>query len=185
MREMTDKIECFLCKREIAGSIALRINDEGEERLICENCYFDGELDFFSVMTGGQGVKVPVKIVASIISTELSNKIYWMHNGMLTKEEVKEFFDYRLANIEVIDYQLVQKVAYYTLFYSENIVFTTYLGMKARGEDTKEYLEENLEMCKKLRWSKSNLDNTSDVKEATGIVDNMINVCLDYGTDPM
>ena len=125
---------------------------------------------------GGIPVKVPVDKVKEIITTELSNSFHYQFSEVVTKEEVLMFLN------NVADNKTLKKIAYYVLFYTENLVFSVYLLILAREglKRAEEYLKEHKELLEKLR------EIYKEVKTAPSHdqVQKMLDLCLNYAIDP-
>jgi len=128
---------------------------------------------------GGKKVELSLEEVKEIVTTKLSNNPFWMNNGMLTKEEVRAFFD-RSADLD-----LVKRCCYYILFYAENVVFLTYLFQRANfpeiAENYKKHMMPTLERLRKLH---ERAKAASDLSAAYEIAEEMINASLQAVIDP-
>jgi len=133
-----------------------------------------GEVMGFTLMNGKR-VAIKTKLAKRIITTELSNSIYWMHNGMLSRSEVLKFLERKAER------NLVKKVCHYILFYAENLVFTNVLFTAGEGErEMQDYLSVHLPLLEKLRKLYSSVDNNPQ-----RIAEEMLSNCLDMGIDPL
>jgi hypothetical protein len=127
-----------------------------------------GEVMSFTLMNGKR-VAIQTKLAKRIITTELSNQIYWMHNGMLTREEILDFLENRY------DEELLKKIAYYILFFAENLVFTNILFTASESEkEMQDYLKAHIPLLEKLR----ELYRSCKVAE-------MLDECMEMGIDPL
>ena len=130
-------------------------------------------------VVGGKKVELSLGEVKEIVTTKLSNNPFWMNNGMLTKEEVRAFFD-RSADLD-----LVKRCCYYILFYAENIVFSAYLFQRANfpeiAENYKKHMMPALERLRKLH---EKAKAASDLSAAYEIAEEMIYTSLQAVIDP-
>lgn len=132
------------------------------------------------IVVGDKEAEVSNDFIKELVTTDLSNNPYWMHNSMLSKEEVSQFL-----NGNVSDPVLLNRIAYYTLFFSENIVFSTCLLIKANeGEkDMMEHAELHKPVLQEIRslYEKA-VDSTENKTE---IIRKMISVGRVYAIDPL
>jgi len=156
-----------------------------------------GEVMGFTLMNGKR-VAIKTKLVKRIITTELSNQIYWMHNGMLTEDLVMRYLN---PKEEVIYDHELKKVAYYILFFAENLIFTNILFTASEGEkEMQDYIKTHIPLLEKLRELYKGFDKiealyelsedeqdalAGQVPSAWGIVTRMMELCLDMGIDPL
>jgi len=131
------------------------------------------------VLVNGREVKASHGEVQFFISTFLAANPYWRSNNMLSKEEVLRFLDGKA------DEKLLDRIAYYILFYAENICFSAYLHVKAAEGKQRavEYMQQHKNFLEKLRLMKKTVNGLK--KEAKyKMIHKMINLCLEYAIDP-
>jgi|GEM_PF-2125685 len=113
----------------------------------------------------------------NIITTEIQINPYWEYSKLLDKEEVLEF----LEKTENCDLELLKDVAYYILTYAENITLAASLA----NDFDSNYLEWMMPCLEKLRKLLKQIHDARSSKEAYRKVRQMIDVCLNYGIDPL
>lgn len=123
-------------------------------------------------------VKIPESKLREIVTTRLESNPYWRFSKALTREEVE-------AYLKGTRYpELLKKVAQYILFYAENIVFSSYLIIKAfeGDERAEEYLESMKPLLNDLREHCRNLPEEPEILRKA--VEHMVFECVDCGIDP-
>ena len=124
------------------------------------------------VLLNGKTIEISDAKVREIVTTALTSNPFWMYSGILTKDDVFDFFRGEANE------QLLEKISYYILFYVENLVLTGYLIKliedPTEAEDYLNYNKPLLEELRKLNKSKKNYET----------VNKMVRLCLKYGFDP-
>jgi len=114
-------------------------------------------------------------LISRLISTQLVENPYWVHNKLLNYKEVDDFFRYR----EYADPDLLNKVAYYILTYVENLALSGYILTQ-----DKQYLETMEYYIHKLRDVYHKIIHTEDSKKKYNLIENMLDLCFEVGIDP-
>lgn len=130
-------------------------------------------------LSDGQHVELSQEEVSEFITQILVPNPYWRHSRLLTEERWARFLKGESTRDEL------NKVARYILIYMENLSFTAYLFDKADGEPerTKEF---NMPVIKKLReLYQKIIDNRHNTLAISQDVNEMENICMEIGADPL
>ncbi len=122
-------------------------------------------------------VLLPRHEVLEFVTTYLAENPYWMWSRLVDKEEILEVLEVLLDKKKKIDSVLIKKVAFYVLFYAENICFSNYLWAVAENkQEALEYKKMMTPVLQKLRRlaKKASLEAFKE----------MLDLCLDWGLDP-
>ena len=118
------------------------------------------------ILANGKTVTVDPNLVQSIVTTQLLPNPYWMYSKLLTEDDVERFLNHDS------DPKLLEKVRYYILCYTENIVFINFLYIKAKDPKMAiSYLKRMKDLLRTLRKMKDPYE--------------MLRLCLDWGIDPL
>ena len=132
------------------------------------------------VISNNREIYVSNYELKEIITTELSNNIYYKHNNVLKDINLLLFFQKSLFCLEKL-----KRIAYYILFFTENIVFTSYIYSKSLDlNDALNYLESQKKLLKNLRILYYEIKKSRNYKEIYKNIDKMINYCRDFAIDP-
>lgn len=131
------------------------------------------------LLMNGREITLTKEELSKIITTELSNNIYWLYNKKLSHDEVRKFFRAMVHDSD-IEPEILDKIASYILFFVENTTLTVYLY---KNKD-KQYLEEQLQILKELREKYKTVIKTKSLQEKKEIIDDMLEICLGRGIDP-
>lgn len=138
-------------------------------------------MDYEFILPSGVTVTVSEREVDEIITTGLSNRFYWRFCGFVDAVDVFEFLDRKLR-----DKKKLEKIAYYVLFFAENVVFSVYVNIKGNVDEAEAYRYKlsMMPVLKKLREHYNRVKRTEDVDEIYNIINKMISLCLNHGMDP-
>ena len=131
------------------------------------------------VLANGKTVEASPEEMSDFVTAVLIPNAYWRHSGYLSEEEVMRFLKGGSERDEL------KKVARYILVYTENLAFSAYLFGKAEGkpDESKEF---NMPALKKLRGLyRVVMKNRQSKTGLQRIVNEMENVCLEIGADPL
>ena len=129
------------------------------------------------ILANGMKVYVDDETIKKIITIRLSDNPYYEYSGFITRNEVQRFLEGSR------DKKLHKKINRYIVFYAENIIFSTYLYLKASAEyskgngkdDSEPYLKQMQPFLQKLRKL---YKKNEDPKK-------LINLCLQHAIDPL
>lgn len=128
------------------------------------------------MLANGKTVEVSPEEVNDFITAILIPNAYWRRSGYLSEEEVMRFLKGDSDRDEL------KKVARYILVYTENLAFAAYLFDKSEGnpDQTKEF---NMPALKRLRevYQKVSTNHSNH----SNLVNEMENICLEIGADPL
>jgi len=133
------------------------------------------------VLASGIEVEVPEGIVRTIVTTRLAPNPYWGYQPWISRGEVKEFLEFLKGDRE-IDRELKVRMAWYFLFYAENVTLAGYLQAlgHAGSEEARAYLEFNKPVLERLREFLRKAGGAGR-EEFLEILD----LLVEYGLDPL
>ena len=133
------------------------------------------------ILPSGISVRVSEREITEIVTTSISNRPYWQYCGFIEAQEVINFLEKKLR-----DKKKLEKIAYYILFYAENVVFSVYVNIKGNQSDldAQQYKQFMMPLLKKLREFYKEVQQTEDIDTIYSIIDRMISLSLRYCVDP-
>ena len=138
-------------------------------------------MEYEFILPSGISVRVSEREIAEIVTTGISNRPYWQYCGFIEPQEVYDFLSRKLS-----DKKKLEKIAYYILFYAENVVFSVYANIKGNQSDLDalQYKEFMMPLLVELRKMYKQVQQANSVDEIYNIIDKMIAKCLSYCVDP-
>jgi len=137
------------------------------------------ELEF--IIPSGKSVRVSISTVSHFITTGLSNMYHWRYCDFISVDDVTQYLSGNVSSIKTL-----RTIAYYILFFAENLTFSVYVNIKGNlGEEAAEnYKRHMTTLLTKLRRMHAKIKSCSDIEEGKRIVDGMLEECLKNAIDP-
>jgi len=132
------------------------------------------DIEFIDTVAG-RPVKVSLRLLRRIVTTEVSNTFYWMYSPIYFWPVKRFVVDLKMDESK-LDPETAKMVRRYVLHYAENLVLSNYIHIKAvkGAKEAKRYLDYMMPLLQKLRELYSSGSKIWD----------MVKICLDYGIDP-